>query len=78
MKLPYVTRNMLTLYCSRHVLPLSFFEDDVVCKGFGIQKIYRQEVKAEIKTLCLTLKNNFLTIKHANGLHWLLMDGKIQ
>ena len=47
---------ILTLVCSRHLLPLQFFEDPVVSRGFCLPQISRQDVHNEIRTLCEELR----------------------
>ena len=67
-------RCILTLACSKHVLPLSFFEDSVVSKGFGLPAIDRRTVREELVTLSQEIKAELL---EKNRGQWtnLILDG---
>ena len=38
-------KSILTLACSRHILPLQFFEDPIISKSFGLSSISRHDVQ---------------------------------
>ena len=49
---------ILTLACSRHVLPLQFFKDLVVSNGFNLPVISRREVREKVFSLSEEIKES--------------------
>jgi hypothetical protein len=44
-----ITKSALLICCSKHILLLNFFEDPVVLQTFNKTKIYRHDLRAEIR-----------------------------
>jgi hypothetical protein len=53
-----ITKCVLILCRSRHILPLQFYEDPIICDGFNINAISRKVVRSEIQNI----SNNLRTI----------------
>lgn len=65
---------ILTLACSRHILPLQFFEDPVVSQGFGLPYISRQDVRSELRQMAVDIKSDLMEA-HRGKWATLALDG---
>ena len=61
--LPIATRYALAVSCSKHVIPLSFFQDEVISICLGTQHVSGDVIKNEIKDMSNTIKANMFTGK---------------
>jgi hypothetical protein len=55
-----VKKCVLTLACSRHILPLQFFEDPVIHQGFGVPFIARQDVTNHVRQMAVEIKHDLM------------------
>lgn len=57
---PEIKKCISTLICSKHILPLNFFEDPVISRGFGLPYINSENVRKEIKRSAIEMKKNLM------------------
>ena len=69
-----VTQCALTLCRARHILPLQFFEDPIICQGFKLEIISRRTVRNEIQRIARNLSNDIFEFKRGQWAS-LVLDG---
>jgi hypothetical protein len=57
-------KSILTLACSRHILPLQFFEDPIISRGFRLPSISRHDVRNELRKMTVEIKSDLMDKHH--------------